>query len=80
VSTILVRLMRRVEYCPSVFDAGEEDASELTHFLLEPEGSKTAVMQLAQRYHGLAILLEHRYYGGVPYNLSQLVQSQNLEP
>jgi hypothetical protein len=44
----------------AVYDAGELDASASIDFLLEPNGTKTVVMQLAQRYHGLAILWEHR--------------------
>jgi hypothetical protein len=46
----------------AVYDAGELDASASIDFLLEPNGTKTAVMQLAQRYHGLAILWEHRLH------------------
>jgi hypothetical protein len=50
------------DFRTAVYDAGELDASASIDFLLEPNGTKTAVMQLAQRYHGLAILWEHRLY------------------
>jgi hypothetical protein len=57
VTSILLNGFRTV-----VYDAGEDDASRSIDLLLEPNGTKTAVMQLAQRYHGLAILWEHRLY------------------
>jgi hypothetical protein len=51
-----------------VFDGGESDADLLLDYLSEREGVKTSVMQLAQKYHGIGILWEHRYYGkSVPF-------------
>jgi hypothetical protein len=44
-----------------VFDGGETDAQSLLEYLSEREGVKTSVMQLAQKYHGIGILWEHRY-------------------
>jgi hypothetical protein len=51
-----------------VFDSGESNAERLLGYLSEKEGVKTSVMQLAQKYHGITILWEHRYYGkSVPF-------------
>jgi len=55
-----------------LFDAGEGDASSYYEpFLLELDGESN-VMQLAQKYHGLAILWEHRYYGqSLPFTINE---------
>lgn len=51
-----------------VEDGGEGDAEPLSADLQEDPGTKTALMQLAQKYKGLAIVWEHRYYGkSVPF-------------
>jgi hypothetical protein len=51
-----------------VQDIGEDDAEGFTTFLQEPQGIKTAVMQLAEKYHGIGLVWEHRYYGkSVPF-------------
>jgi hypothetical protein len=47
----------------SVFDSGQHNASILTDYLVEPNGYSTAIMRLAQRYHGLAVMLESRFFG-----------------
>jgi hypothetical protein len=51
-----------------ILDVGEQDAEPLTSFLSEPAGVQTAVMQLAQKYHGIGVIWEHRYFGdSVPF-------------
>jgi hypothetical protein len=51
-----------------VLDAGEVNGENMMADLQEQPGTKTAVMQLAARYHGIGIAWEHRYYGdSVPF-------------
>lgn len=51
-----------------VQDVGEEDAGPFVTFLQEGDGVQTAVMQLAQKYKGIGIVWEHRFYGqSVPF-------------
>ncbi|KAF9554434.1 peptidase S28 [Agrocybe pediades] len=46
-----------------LFDSGEQDAEPLLPYYLQEYHGLSAVMRLAKRYNGLAILWEHRYYG-----------------
>ncbi|KAJ3574762.1 hypothetical protein NP233_g1547 [Leucocoprinus birnbaumii] len=46
-----------------VFDSGEQDAAPLLPYYLQEYHGLSAVMRLAKRYRGLAILWEHRFYG-----------------
>jgi hypothetical protein len=49
-------------------DVGEEDAEPFITFLQEGPGVQTAVMQLAQKYNGIGVVWEHRYFGeSVPF-------------
>jgi hypothetical protein len=51
-----------------VEDLGETDAEPFSKDLSEAPGTKSAVMQLAAKYHGIGIVWEHRYYGqSVPF-------------
>ena len=47
------------------FDAGEQDAAPLVPYFLADAGGPSAVMTLARRFHGLAVLFEHRFYGSL---------------
>ncbi|KAF7301782.1 Peptidase S28 [Mycena indigotica] len=46
-----------------LFDSGEQNAEPLLPYYLQEHHGLSAVMRLAARYRGLAILWEHRYYG-----------------
>ncbi|XP_006461563.1 hypothetical protein AGABI2DRAFT_222358 [Agaricus bisporus var. bisporus H97] len=46
-----------------VFDSGEQDAEPLLPYYLQEYHGQSAVMRLAERYNGVAILWEHRFYG-----------------
>ncbi|KAF9787086.1 peptidase S28 [Thelephora terrestris] len=46
-----------------LYDVGETNAEPFTAFLDDGESFHSAVMRLAKRYHGVAIVWEHRYYG-----------------
>lgn len=47
------------------FDSGEQNAQPLVPYFLDEVAGPSAVMTLARRFKGLALLVEHRYYGGV---------------
>lgn len=47
------------------FDSGEQNAQPLVPYFLNEVAGPSAVMTLARRFSGLALLVEHRYYGGV---------------
>ncbi|KAK2607522.1 hypothetical protein N8I77_006188 [Diaporthe amygdali] len=47
------------------FDSGEQNAQPLVPYFLNEVAGPSAVMSLARRFNGLALLVEHRYYGGV---------------
>ncbi|TGO13041.1 hypothetical protein BTUL_0078g00500 [Botrytis tulipae] len=53
------------------FDTGEHGISEfMVSMLLEEAMGRSALMALAQKYNGLAILWEHRFYGAsLPFEL-----------
>ncbi|KIJ30722.1 hypothetical protein M422DRAFT_267663 [Sphaerobolus stellatus SS14] len=46
-----------------IFDSGEQNAQPLLPYYLQEYHGLSAVMRLAKRYSGLAILWEHRFYG-----------------
>ncbi|CDO68396.1 hypothetical protein BN946_scf184815.g43 [Trametes cinnabarina] len=46
-----------------LFDSGEQNAEPLLPYYLQEYHGLSATMRLAQRYNGVAILWEHRYYG-----------------
>ncbi|KAL0580902.1 hypothetical protein V5O48_001096 [Marasmius crinis-equi] len=46
-----------------LFDSGEQDAEPLLPYYLQEYHGLSATMRLAERYKGIAILWEHRYYG-----------------
>lgn len=46
------------------FDSGEQNAQPLVPYFLNEVAGPSAVMTLARRFNGLALLVEHRYYGG----------------
>ncbi|KAJ8695620.1 hypothetical protein PTI98_008204 [Pleurotus ostreatus] len=46
-----------------LFDSGEQDAAPLHPYYLQEYHGLSAVIRLAKRYKGLAILWEHRFYG-----------------
>jgi hypothetical protein len=51
----------------AVYDAGAGNANDATPLLTEV-GLQSAVMQLARAFHGMGIVLEHRYYGkSIPF-------------
>jgi hypothetical protein len=51
----------------AVYDAGAGNANDATPLLTEV-GLQSAVMQLARAFHGMGVVLEHRYYGkSVPF-------------
>ncbi|TKA73207.1 hypothetical protein B0A49_04241 [Cryomyces minteri] len=45
------------------FDAGEQNAHPLVPYFLHEAAGPSAVMALARRFNGLAVLFEHRFYG-----------------
>lgn len=45
------------------FDSGEQNAHPLVPYFLAEVAGPSAVMTLARRYNGLAVLFEHRFYG-----------------
>ncbi|KAK5945998.1 hypothetical protein PMZ80_000137 [Knufia obscura] len=47
------------------FDAGEQNAQPLVPYFLAEVAGPSAVMTLARRFGGLAVLVEHRFYGGL---------------
>lgn len=47
------------------FDSGEQNAQPLVPYFLNEVAGPSAVMTLARRFKGLALLVEHRYYGGL---------------
>lgn len=48
----------------AVFDVGEAvNTKDYLDYLVETNGVKTSVMQLARKYHGIGVVWEHRYYG-----------------
>jgi hypothetical protein len=52
-----------------VFDMGENDAEIFVASYLQPgHGTASAVMELAQTYHGIGVVWEHRYFGAsIPF-------------
>ena len=50
------------------FDAGEQDAAPLVPYFLHEAAGPSAIMALARRFNGLAILFEHRFYGSSAQN------------
>ncbi|KAJ8507349.1 hypothetical protein ONZ45_g10275 [Pleurotus djamor] len=55
-----------------LFDSGEQDAEPLLPYYLQEYHGLSATMRLAKRYHGLAILWEHRFYGqSLPFPVNQ---------
>ncbi|KAI0793717.1 peptidase S28 [Fomes fomentarius] len=46
-----------------LFDSGEQNAEPLLPYYLQEYHGLSATMRLAERYNGLAILWEHRFYG-----------------
>lgn len=46
------------------FDAGEQDAHPLVPYFLYEAAGPSSVMALARRFNGLALIFEHRFYGG----------------
>ncbi|KAK7031399.1 peptidase S28 [Favolaschia claudopus] len=46
-----------------IFDSGEQNAEPLLPYYLQEFHGLSAIMRLAKRYHGIAFLWEHRYYG-----------------
>ncbi|KAF9450697.1 hypothetical protein P691DRAFT_440039 [Macrolepiota fuliginosa MF-IS2] len=54
------------------FDSGEQDAAPLVPYYLQEFHGQSAVMRLAEKYKGLAILWEHRYYGvSLPFPVNE---------
>ncbi|KAF8512337.1 serine carboxypeptidase S28-domain-containing protein [Gautieria morchelliformis] len=54
-----------------LFDSGEQNAEPLLPYYLQEYHGLSAVMRLAKRYKGLAILWEHRFYGdSLPFPVS----------
>lgn len=58
------------------FDAGEQNAQPLVPYFLGEVAGPSAVMTMARRFKGLAVLVEHRFYGGLeegsyPYPINQ---------
>ncbi|KAH8770099.1 serine carboxypeptidase S28-domain-containing protein [Diaporthe sp. PMI_573] len=47
------------------FDSGEQNAQPLVPYFLDEVAGPSAIMALARRFNGLALLVEHRYYGGL---------------
>ena len=45
------------------FDSGEQNAHPLVPYFLAEAAGPSAVMTLARRFHGLALIFEHRFYG-----------------
>lgn len=45
------------------FDSGEQNAHPLVPYFLAEAAGPSAVMALARRFNGLAIIFEHRFYG-----------------
>uniref|UniRef100_A0A8H7XUA3 Serine carboxypeptidase S28-domain-containing protein n=1 Tax=Psilocybe cubensis TaxID=181762 RepID=A0A8H7XUA3_PSICU len=55
-----------------LFDSGEQDAEPLVPYYLQEFHGLSAVMRLAKRYNGLAILWEHRFYGkSLPFPVNE---------
>ncbi|KAI0782858.1 serine carboxypeptidase S28-domain-containing protein [Abortiporus biennis] len=55
-----------------VFDSGEQNAEPLLPYYLQEYHGLSATMQLAKRYHGLAVLWEHRFYGeSLPFPVNE---------
>lgn len=53
-----------------VFDSGESNAEQDVLPMLQEAYRESAIMQLAKKYHGLALLWEHRYYGeSLPFSI-----------
>ncbi|KAF8894239.1 serine carboxypeptidase S28-domain-containing protein [Gymnopilus junonius] len=46
-----------------LFDSGEQNAEPLVPYYIQEYHGLSAVMRLAKRYNGLALLWEHRFYG-----------------
>lgn len=58
------------------FDAGEQNSQPLVPYFLAEVAGPSAVMTLARRFNGIAILVQHRFYGGLeegsfPYPINQ---------
>lgn len=55
-----------------LFDSGEQNAEPLLPYYLQEFHGLSAVMRLAKRYSGLAILWEHRFYGAsLPFPINR---------
>ncbi|ETW78603.1 serine protease [Heterobasidion irregulare TC 32-1] len=55
-----------------LFDSGEQNAEPLLPYYLQEYHGLSAVMRLAKRYKGLAILWEHRFYGeSLPFPVNE---------
>jgi hypothetical protein len=62
----------------TVWDGGEGDASADISLLLEADGSRSSVMQVAAKYHGIGVVWEHRYYGqSLPFVTTPNVSSES---
>lgn len=46
------------------FDSGEANAQPRVPYFLKEVTGPSAIMTLARRFNGIALLVEHRYYGG----------------
>ena len=46
------------------YDAGEAGVSDAQAVMILGGGSVFAPLELARKYHGIAIVWEHRFYGG----------------
>ena len=45
------------------FDSGEQNAHPLVPYFLAEASGPSAIMSLARRFNGLALIFEHRFYG-----------------
>ncbi|PNS17866.1 hypothetical protein CAC42_40 [Sphaceloma murrayae] len=49
-----------------LFDTGEQNAEYNVPYNIYEAGGPAAAVELSKRFNGLALIFEHRYYGGVP--------------
>ncbi|KAI0343677.1 peptidase S28 [Trametopsis cervina] len=55
-----------------LFDSGEQNAEPLLPYYLQEYHGLSATMRLAKRFHGLALLWEHRFYGdSLPFPVNE---------
>lgn len=50
------------------FDGGEQNAQPIVPYYLHESAGPSSVMTLARRFKGIAVLFEHRFYGGLDNN------------